>query len=220
MTQTDLARALGVKPQAVQKWESGGGPRRDRIKAIAEVLDISEEELLGLEANHSETHQALGPAIQTPLRPVRAVDNPDEIEHDILTLKRYTVKPSMGNGEPVMEIDEKSEPNYMRRSWARRRGVDPEKLFTVVAIGDSMEPTIHDGSSVTIHRQQNLANGKMMMLCYRNQCYIKRVLIQADGSVVLRSDNRADYKDVEISRESLDDLHVVGLAVNVSHDVW
>ena len=218
MTQSDLARALGVKPQAVQKWEAGGGPKRDRIEAIASVLGISQSELL--EATQAQLNEAFGPPIQTPLRPVRSIDNQDEIEHEILTLPRYSVRPSMGAGEPIMEIEERGEPNYMRRSWARRRNLDPTRLFTVVATGNSMEPEIRDGSSVTIYKQQNIMDDKMMMLCYRDQCYIKRVLIQGNGSLILRSENRDKYRDIEIDQEEIHELHIVGVVVNVSHDVW
>jgi transcriptional regulator with XRE-family HTH domain len=41
LSQSELARQLGVKPQAVQKWEAGGLPRTHRIEAIANVLGVS-----------------------------------------------------------------------------------------------------------------------------------------------------------------------------------
>lgn len=42
MTQTDVASALGIAPQSVQKWESGETePRQKRVDALAKVLGVS-----------------------------------------------------------------------------------------------------------------------------------------------------------------------------------
>jgi SOS-response transcriptional repressor LexA len=47
MNQSDLARALGIKPQAVQKWEAGNAaPRPQKHKAIAAALSTSVRELI------------------------------------------------------------------------------------------------------------------------------------------------------------------------------
>jgi len=41
MSQTDLAKKLGVKPQSVQKWCSNITlPRRERMKKIALLFDL------------------------------------------------------------------------------------------------------------------------------------------------------------------------------------
>lgn len=40
LSQSDLARGLGISPQAVQKWEDGGQPRFGRLREIADVLGI------------------------------------------------------------------------------------------------------------------------------------------------------------------------------------
>lgn len=40
MSQSDLARALGISPQAVQKWEDGGQPRFGRLPEIANALGV------------------------------------------------------------------------------------------------------------------------------------------------------------------------------------
>lgn len=46
MSQSELARALGVTPQAVQKWESGGAPRFNRLKAVAAALSMAVQDLV------------------------------------------------------------------------------------------------------------------------------------------------------------------------------
>ena len=45
--QEQLADAVGVSPQAVSKWESGGMPDTALLPAIADYLDVSIDELFG-----------------------------------------------------------------------------------------------------------------------------------------------------------------------------
>lgn len=47
LSQSELARALDIKPQAVQKWESGGsGPKASRLADIANVLSVGITDLV------------------------------------------------------------------------------------------------------------------------------------------------------------------------------
>lgn len=46
LNQSELARRLGLKPQAVQAWENGGGIRPGKYEAIADALNVSLAELL------------------------------------------------------------------------------------------------------------------------------------------------------------------------------
>lgn len=46
LNQSELARALGVTPQAVQKWEAGGAPKGARLREVADALGVTVEHLL------------------------------------------------------------------------------------------------------------------------------------------------------------------------------
>jgi SOS-response transcriptional repressor LexA len=47
LNQSELARALGITPQAVQKWENDGStPRGTRMRELADVLGAKVEQLL------------------------------------------------------------------------------------------------------------------------------------------------------------------------------
>lgn len=47
LSQSELARGLDIKPQAVQKWESGGsGPKASRLAEIAELLTVDIKDLV------------------------------------------------------------------------------------------------------------------------------------------------------------------------------
>ena len=47
LTQEQLGASVGVSMQAVSKWERGGTPDIELLPAIADVLDVSIDELFG-----------------------------------------------------------------------------------------------------------------------------------------------------------------------------
>lgn len=40
MNMSEVARAMGVKPQAVRKWENGGGVRPEHEAPLADALQV------------------------------------------------------------------------------------------------------------------------------------------------------------------------------------
>lgn len=51
LSQSDLARKLGVKPQSVQQWEAPNGtaPSRKRLEEVAKILGVTVAELMSNE---------------------------------------------------------------------------------------------------------------------------------------------------------------------------
>lgn len=215
---SDLAKYLNESPQSITNWQTRGIPK-SKLLSVARAIGISAEWLETGVGEMVPMLATLGPAIQTPLRPVVVVDNDNEALSGMIAVPRYTVKASAGHGEPVLEIDTEGQPNYCRSGWALRNGYKPEGLFSIVAAGDSMEPTIPNGASLIVHRQQEIVSGKVHVICRGNECYVKRLYKQMDGSVLVRSDNQQAYKDAIVQAEDPDVLHVVGLVVSVSFNL-
>jgi len=75
MNQSDLARLLGIKPQAVQHWERGTTqPKTTRIHELAEILKVPASWLLF--NDNDETFD---------LKPEELNLNPDEV----LLIRKY-----------------------------------------------------------------------------------------------------------------------------------
>lgn len=219
VSKADVARHFNVKPPSVQGWLKHGRISKTHIeKLLTYFSDVVGPEHWGLSSSGARAID-LGPAIQTPLRPVVVVESDSESLPGMIAVPRYTVKASAGHGEPVLEIDTEGQPNYCRSGWAQRNGFKPDSLFSIVAAGDSMEPTIPDGASLIVHRTSEIANGKVHVICRGTQCYVKRLFAQMDGSVLVRSDNQDIYKDLTVSPDDTDALHVVGLVVSVSFNL-
>lgn len=222
MDQSELARRIGTSSVAVNNWCTGSTKsiKGENLLKAASALRVRPEWLsTGVGSMEVSISEVLGPSIQTPQRPVVVVESDDDIQHEVFAIPRYRVKASAGSGEPVFEIDTEGTPNYCRSGWALKNGFKPDSLFSIVAAGDSMEPTIPDGASLIVHRTSEIANGKVHVICRGTQCYVKRLFAQMDGSVLVRSDNQDVYKDLTVSPDDTDALHVVGLVVSVSFNL-
>lgn len=218
-SQTDLAKAIGVRAPSVNDWISGKTKtiKGENLLRAASYLRVRPEWLsMGRGPMRQED---LGPPITTPLRPVKVIDSDDELDDGAFAVPRYTLKASAGNGAPVLEIDQKGQSNYCRYNWANRNGYRKDDLFSIVTIGDSMEPTIPNGASLIVHKSQDIVNGKVHVICRGDECFVKRLFKQMDGSVLIKSDNQANYKDSIATPDDVDPLYVVGHVVSVSFNL-
>lgn len=63
LTQTEVARRLGIRPQSVQAWESGvSAPRARRLTELAQVLDVPEAHFFQTRDERTEPGGTLSPA--------------------------------------------------------------------------------------------------------------------------------------------------------------
>jgi len=119
------------------------------------------------------------------------------------------LRASAGGGAEVFDedyemisIDEKIIQNMVGR-------VD-RKLEAIHVDGESMEPTLYDGSIVFIDREQTNINKEGIFIASTNAgLFIKRVRQRADGMVELISDNKTYSPEVL----SPDEITIVGKVV-------
>ena len=98
-------------------------------------------------------------------------------------------------GGGAMDLDE-TVTGYVafRRDWLNRVTDDPTRCTVISVTGDSMEPTLPDGSSILVDRgQQTRKEGRIYVVTTDEGLIVKRS-IRARGAWWLRSDNRV-YQD-------------------------
>ncbi|MEG0301098.1 S24 family peptidase [Cetobacterium sp.] len=93
----------------------------------------------------------------------------------------------------------------------------PKGAFMVEVTGNSMFPTLSDGDLVILDpkaKDKEVIQGKVCVLTYHDQTYIKRVKFQ-DGTVRLISDNldKKKYSDIVIKDEELEYLKCHGSVI-------
>ena len=119
-------------------------------------------------------------------------------------LPLYSLRAACG----VLGAGEAVEPE----GWAKAEGVGKlDKTMVVVqAVGDSMEPKIHDGDFCVVRKLGAVDYGDRIVLVQRNDqsadpdsggAYLLKKLVKKDGKTLLRSLNR-EYPDIAVENDN------------------
>ncbi|MGC2857144.1 S24 family peptidase [Novispirillum sp. DQ9] len=206
-----IARRHGdtVKKDTVRHLLSGRtqNPRSNKLRYIAEALEMSLPALVGADGEEGE-----------PLRPRGAAASGGQPgaadgEGDYALVPRYDVRLAAGAGAfPTEEavVDHMPFP----RDWLGRQlgGQPANHLAVVQAMGESMEPVIRSGDDVLLNLNETaVADGGIYALIVNDTLVIKRCFMGPDG-IEIRSDNPAS-PSWTVRRAEMGDLRVVGRAV-------
>lgn len=231
--QGDLAAFVGVSQGYVSKILAGKQAPKTRLRRrFAEFFELSYEEMVSLGRQRLEAmpYPADGPpsrrfqvrepaygggeaaskgggeyaALRSILRGLRARET-RESNYIEVPLREATA--SMGGGST--ETGDRTI-TYLsfRTEWIRSKG-NPEYMTAIRAFGDSMEPTIADGSVVLIDEgRRQFVKNKVYYLRHNGQMYIKR-LIDAGGQLGIASDNDSNVLLVA----DADDFEIIGRCI-------
>lgn len=225
----DLARVAKVSYQAAEKWYDG---RTKSLKSeyayrLAPWLGVSVRWLATGEGQirddaGSESPTSVAQGGSKTFRPIKAFSDSDPLEDDEIEVPRLTLAASAGHGRLAWEIDEKGSKNRFRRDWCERNGYKPHHLTTMQVDGESMADTLHHGYSITVNiDDKRVRNGKIYVIDYQGEFYVKRMYTEPDGSFLVKSDNpdKGRYPDILIRPEHSEALQVLGRVVSFSGDL-
>lgn len=88
------------------------------------------------------------------------------------------------------------------------------KLEVISVHGDSMQPTFNDNDLIVIDKnKKDIINGKVFIVFYENDLYIKRIFQMPKNKIIMKSDNMY-YPDIEISNDNFQIIGQVIKALN------
>lgn len=133
---------------------------------------------------------------------------PNEIPDEFAFLPRYSVDASAGPGL-VVSAEDIEEAMAFRRDWLRRIGATVGASGLITARGDSMAPTIPDGSLMLVDTSDTEpVDGCIYAITRDSTLLVKRVQ-RISGALKLISDNPI-YGAEEIPLRDLDGLRIAG----------
>ncbi|WP_454840962.1 XRE family transcriptional regulator [Pseudomonas hormoni] len=95
----------------------------------------------------------------------------------------------------------------------RKQGLEPSRLSAIRVDGDSMEGLVSDGDTVLIDHGRNTLEGEAVyVIRLDDHLYAKRLQRQVGGGVAVISTNPA-YQTMNVAKESLNDLEIIGRVV-------
>jgi phage repressor protein C with HTH and peptisase S24 domain len=216
--QSEMARYVGVSPQAVQKWMAGATePKGKNLQMAAEFLGVTPAELKFGDLIASSRGE-----IATETHPVRRTEDffksrviashpDDEPRDDVVLVPESRIEFSAGNGRVNYELVEDEEPASYRLSWFQKYGIKPEKVRRFRVHGDSMVPMLYPRDTILVNTEEtNVVDGRLYAIRYGDELRVKYLSRRLDGTLILRSVNPA-YKDEEVPPQIADEhITVIG----------
>lgn len=142
-----------------------------------------------------------GGAGSPELRPIKVIEDDQTLTEDDawVEIPDYS-EIEFGCGPGMINPSYDQEHNITRksypRSWLRAYGFRPEALVCARVSGDSMEPTLHDGDSVTINmdEKERIKDNRVYAFKLNGELLIKRLIRnRINGDISIISDNRDKY---------------------------
>lgn len=199
LSQSDLARALDVKPQAVQQWVSGRTrPTGKNLEKLSEYLQLPPATILYGSAQS------------------RASKTVVETDDGFVAIPRFSARGSCG----VKEIYNSQTEGFIglvraTEAWLRAKAptANLQHLEVITAQGDSMSPTIKNLDFVFVDRTcETVREDGVYTVTYAGRTYIKRIQTQIDGGLLLVSDN-PHYPPISVPKDRLDQVVIEGKCV-------
>lgn len=173
--QSELARHIGVTPQAVQQWLAGEtSPRGKNLAKLAEFLGVTPASL--------QYGNPVSQAIDLDAHP------------DLVPIRRVKFKLNAGVSGFAIELDTgDGTPVFFRKDWVIRNNFNPDKLFAFRVAGASMEPSLWDGDLVVVNTDDpKPTDGDVFAINYEGEMVIKR--LRRDGGEWWAASDNADQR--------------------------
>ncbi|WP_369952116.1 XRE family transcriptional regulator [Ralstonia syzygii] len=213
MNQSELARAVGVSPQAVQKWEAGTStPRPSKVADLAAALGIDAAGLLAAMAVGAGPVGGLVAGIAARLGTTMRVHVADDNDMEVLRIPYYAARGSCGSGVIIWEAPPKG---YLIKepSFFRKYSITPEHIAGVYADGNSNANFIVDGDIALFDtRKKEPRSGKLFLIEHPDGLRIKQLRRLVDGSWILECLNpdKIQFPDETIHPSQAEHLRIVG----------
>ena len=185
----------------IERGKSNGSKKT--LEKLADALKLNSAEkdelytaFLGRKVNESES-----------LKP-----NATILTEETLISIPVMAKASAGNGY----LNFSNQPLYNK--LIRKNGFH-EHCYLIEVSGNSMEPLIQDGAYVVVDPYQtDYIEGKVYVLKYADEVYIKRVILKSDANLMILKSINPDYEDIYITGDESEQIKIIGRAVKFIYE--
>ena len=207
-----LSELTGVTRKAANKWLNGeNAPKADNLKVLAKFFGTSSSWL-----EYGENHERISRPSDSltlgsfDLGHVDVYESDEPLHPGEIEVPFFSeVELSAGNGfNNVSEIA--TQQMRFNLSTLSNAGVAPSAAACCKVSGDSMDPVLPDGSTVSLDTSDtNITDGEMYAINHGGMLRVKYLYRMPFNGLRIRSAN-PDYKDEELSSESVADIRIVG----------
>ncbi|CNJ54041.1 repressor protein CI [Yersinia rohdei] len=218
-TQGSLAKAVGMAQSSIWKLTSGGAKGSRRTVDLARVLGVRPEWL----------SSGSGPMREDGARPyhpdstippesewvgVDVWDSSTPLGEDDVEIPYYkSIELAAGNGCSNNE-DHNGFKLRFSKTTLRRAGADPKSVMAFPVHGNSMEPVLPDGTTVTVDCANNRIVDGAIYAIDQDEFFRVKLLYRLPGrKLSIRSYNKDEFPDEEAD---MDDVKIIGRVIHYS----
>lgn len=178
-----VAKATGIPPSTFTDWKKGRSkPKADKIKKIADYLNVSKDWLEGVS------------------------DNP------VVQQKKGNIINVLGDvaaGIPIEAVE-----NIIDTEEIPQKLANTGEFFGLRIKGDSMQPSICEGDTVIVKRQDDANNGDIVIALVNGDNATCKKLVKYDEGISLISLNPS-YEPMVFSKKDIQDkpVRIIGKVV-------
>jgi len=185
------------------------GDRKVLNKDVAKALGITPENLSVLKKRNKIPYEELAFFCAKRKISLNWLLFDQQIENIATETEKFSkiryfkdINASAGGG--AVNFDENYETLYIDKK------IIDKDLDAINVIGDSMEPTIKDGSIIFIDRNdKSVQNGGIFVVSTPAGVFVKRINLRSDGKIELISDNKL------YPGETVEDAEIIGKVVRI-----
>ncbi len=218
-----FGRNVGISDSGLRKYLPPGSsrPTFDKLVAIARYKGVNLEWLATGKGSKSGdvSPNALDCRCNMPSDGGDYVDA-NFLDEEFVLVPGYHVQVSAGSGcTPLQDNPKVRRHLAFRKKWIQHKNLNPKSLCVVFAKGDSMADTIKDNDSLLVDLSSTTpVDGRVFVVRLGDELYAKRIQVGLLGELTLISDN-SSYKAIEIAKENLNQLVIIGRVVQISTEV-
>jgi phage repressor protein C with HTH and peptisase S24 domain len=227
LTQLEVAEFVGVSKTAISLWESGtNDPNGKNLDSLCIALKCDQSWLLygtgtpiraGVKSERLQVidlYAGVGPtdhSVREDVGTFELWDSKTPLRDDEVELPFFKeVELSAGNGSSVVKENTGFKLRFAK-STLKRQGVSAEHAACVVVSGNSMQPVLPDKATVGIDTANTkVKDGEMYAVDHDGLLRVKILYRLPGGGYRLRSYNRDEYPDEDISVHQAEKLKVLG----------
>lgn len=206
-TQESLADAVNTSQATISRILNNITQRSQYLGKIAKVLNVSEQWLMfGDQSN-----------VEKPNVAVKTWDKDTALPDSMIAVPYFKdMTLSAGHGALNSDIAHSGSVLWFSKSFLRRQGACPEKVFCITVAGDSMEPRYEEGGIVIIDTTLpiNVIDGKAYAIHYEGEDFIKYLRRLPGNQLLITSEN----KIYEPFKMDADDVKIIGRVIGYQRE--
>lgn len=131
----------------------------------------------------------------------------------MVSLRFYDVVASAGHGE-LVEMETSRDMSFSEKYLRNELHINPSEVFLMSSKGDSMYPTLKDGSLIIVKRVSDFCGDGVYVFRVNGQVMIKRLQFQPT-KIIFKSDNAQFYEPWELTHKEIEsiDFQILGQAI-------